>query len=101
MCSCGELAPAKEQLLARGGAEQVAVSVPGSGSKLIGGNLQASVTRTDVERLILEGFFPQVALTDKPAARRSGFQEFGLPYAADAAISRYLAAFLTAHRQEA
>ena len=37
-------------------------------------------------------------LTDKPAARRSGFQEFGLPYAADPAITRYLAAFLTAHR---
>ncbi len=92
---------AKEQLLASGGAEQVAVSVPGSGAKLIGGNLQASLTRTDVERLILEGFFPPVALTDKPAARRSGFQEFGLPYAADPAISRYLAAFLTAHRQEA
>jgi molecular chaperone DnaK (HSP70) len=91
---------AKEQLLASDGAEQVAVSVPGSGSKLIGGNLQATVKRSDVERLILDGFFPRVALSDKPAARRSGFQEFGLPYAADPAISRYLAAFLTAHRQD-
>jgi hypothetical protein len=42
-----------------------------------------------------------VALDDKPAARRSGFQEFGLPYAADAAITRYLAAFLSAHRHVA
>ena len=41
---------------------------------------------------------PCVGLHDKPAARRSGFQEFGLPYAADPAITRYLAAFLTAHR---
>ena len=45
-----------------------------------------------------EGFLPQVGLDDKPQARQSGFQEFGLPYAADAAITRYLAAFLTAHR---
>jgi hypothetical protein len=42
---------------------------------------------------------PRVALGDKPAAHRSGFQEFGLPYAADAAITRHLAAFLTAHRR--
>jgi hypothetical protein len=30
--------------------------------------------------------------------RQSGFQDFGLPYAADPAITRYLAAFLLAHR---
>jgi hypothetical protein len=46
----------------------------------------------------VEGFLPRVKLDDQPAARRSGFQEFGLPYAADPAMTRYLAAFLTAHR---
>ena len=67
------------------------------GSRLIGG-LQIEVTREEVRELLVEGFFPRVALDDKPAARPSGFQEFGLPYAPDAAITRYLAAFLTAHR---
>ncbi|HMC10848.1 MAG TPA: molecular chaperone DnaK, partial [Pirellulaceae bacterium] len=38
---------------------------------------------------------------DKPAPRRSGFQEFGLPYASDPAITKYLAAFLSAHRHVA
>ena len=74
------------------------VSVPGSGSKLIGGSLQTQVTRDEVRQVLVEGFMPRVALDEKPATRRSGFQEFGLPYAADPAITRYLAAFLTAHR---
>ena len=55
-------------------------------------------TREEVEHLLIDGFLPRVDLDAKPAARRSGFQEFGLPYAPDAAITRYLAAFLWAHR---
>ena len=35
--------------------------------------------------------------TRRPSARRAGLQEFGLPYAADPAITRHLAAFLRAH----
>jgi len=54
-----------------------------------------------VEKLLVDGFLPEVDLTARPAARRSGFQEFGLPYAADAAITKYLAAFLCAHRESA
>ena len=89
---------AKEQLLAADAPEQVTITLPGSGSKLIGGALKTAVSRGDAQQLLVEGFMPRVALTDKPTARRSGFQEFGLPYAADAAITRHLAAFLTAHR---
>ena len=88
----------KETLLAESGPSELTVTIPGSGSKLIGGALQTEVTREDAQRLLADGFMPRVALSDKPVARRSGFQEFGLPYAADPAITRYLAAFLTAHR---
>ncbi len=88
----------KEQLLSAAGPAELTVTIPGSGSKLIGGALQVRVTRDEVHKLLVDGFMPRVALTDKPASRRSGFQEFGLPYAADPAITRYLAAFLTAHR---
>ncbi len=38
-------------------------------------------------------------MTDKPISAESGFQEFGLPYAADAAITRHLAEFLCRHRR--
>src|SRR4029078_11845193 len=47
---------------------------------------------------IVEGFFPRVALDEKPALRRSGFQEFGLPYAPDSVMTCYLSAFRTAYR---
>lgn len=89
---------AKEQLLSENAPEQVTITLPGSGSKLIGGAIKSSVTRDEAQQVLIEGFMPLVALSDKPEARRSGFQEFGLPYAADAAITRHLAAFLTAHR---
>jgi molecular chaperone DnaK (HSP70) len=89
---------AKEALLADRAPERTSVNLPGSGSRLIGGGLQVELTRAEVHQTLLEGFFPFVPLDEKPASRRSGFQEFGLPYAADPAITRYLAAFLTAHR---
>ena len=34
--------------------------------------------------MLVDGFLPRVRLDDKPASRRSGFQEFGLPFAPDA-----------------
>jgi len=88
----------KESLLGEKPPEQMAVHIPGEGRRLIGGGLQTEVTRDEVRELLLDGFLPQVELADRPQALQSGFQEFGLPYAADAAITRYLAAFLTDHR---
>ena len=89
---------AKETLLGPDAPDRLVVNVLGGGSRLIGAAIQVELTRREVEDLLVEGFLPRVNLDDKPAARRSGFQEFGLPYAPDAAITRYLAAFLTAHR---
>jgi hypothetical protein len=46
--------------------------------------------------VLLEGFFPEVGRDEMPARpRRSGLQELGLPYAADAAVTRHLARFLS------
>jgi hypothetical protein len=88
----------KELLLGENPPEQYAFTLPGSGSRLIGGGQRVEVTRAEVQRVLLDGFFPLCELTDQPQRRRSGFQEFGLPYATDAAATKYLAAFLTAHR---
>jgi hypothetical protein len=87
----------KETLLGEKPPERLTVNIAAGGARLLGG-MQIEVTRDEVRELVVEGFFPRVPLDDKPAARRSGFQEFGLPYAPDAAMTRYLAAFLTAHR---
>ena len=74
------------------------LTLPGGGSKLIGGSLQVPVTRDEVRALLVNGFFSDVPLDAKPLASQSGFQEFGLPYAADPSVTTHLAAFLTAHR---
>ncbi|MCA9199772.1 MAG: molecular chaperone DnaK, partial [Planctomycetales bacterium] len=88
----------KETLLGDNPPERTTVHLPGSGAKLIGGGLQIEVTRDEAEQVLVEGFFPQVTLEDKPQTKKSGFQEFGLPYASDPAVTKYIAAFLTAHR---
>ncbi|WP_166826323.1 Hsp70 family protein [Thalassoroseus pseudoceratinae] len=88
----------KEDLLKDDAPEKVTVTLPGSGSRLIGSGLQAEITRDEALEILQSGFLPTVELETQPQSRQSGFQEFGLPYAQDAAITRYLAAFLTAHR---
>ncbi|MEM7609898.1 MAG: Hsp70 family protein, partial [Myxococcota bacterium] len=92
---------AKEQLLS-GDAESVPVVVPSRGRKLVGGTLRAELTRADVERVVLEGFFPKVERDAEPTSRRRGaLTDFGLPYAQDAAVTRHLAAFLARQREAA
>jgi hypothetical protein len=88
----------KEILLGEHPPERYTLTLPGAGSKLIGGGLQVPVTREEVEQVVVEGFFPLVPLDAQPTRAQSGFQEFGLPYAPDPAVTKYLAAFLTAHR---
>ena len=93
--SCRQL---KESLLSDDAPSRVTVSLPGTGTKLIGGALQAEVTRREARRWLVDGFFPLVELDDSVQARQSGFQEFGLPFAPDPAVTRYLASFLRTHR---
>lgn len=86
---------AKESLLSPGGPETQTISVPGRGSRLIGGLVSVTVDRQQASQLLLGGFFPNAALSDRPQrARSSGFRELGLPYEADTGITRHLAAFL-------
>jgi len=89
---------AKEKLLDAEPPDRWSVHVAGRGSRLIGGGLQAELRREEVEQALLDGFFPQVTPDAEPARSRGGLTEFGLPYAADPAITRYIAAFLRQHR---
>ncbi|MBK6683418.1 MAG: Hsp70 family protein [Deltaproteobacteria bacterium] len=89
---------AKEQLLSDPSLTTAPITVLGRGSKLIGGQLKAELLRADLERILVEGFFPVVANDARPVeARRTGFMELGLPYVADPAITRHLAKFLSTH----
>ena len=91
---------AKEQLLGGDNRESAPLVVLGRGSKVIGGSVRTELQRADVERVLVDGFFPEVALGDKPRrAARVGLRELGLPFAADAGITRHLSAFVGAHRK--
>ena len=86
---------AKEELLADPEKESYPIVILGRGKSVIGGTIKTELQREGFEELLVNGFFPHCALTDRPArARRSGFREAGLPYASDPAITLHLARFL-------
>ncbi len=93
---------AKERLLAENAPPEVSVSVASRGASLFAQTISTTLTQADVEKVIVDGFFPLTGPGDLPAARRgTGLFELGLPYEAEAAVSRHLARFLAASRRNA
>jgi hypothetical protein len=87
---------AKEAMLAEPRLKKAPLVVPGRGSSLIGGTIKAELTREELTRVLTDGFFPEVAVTEVPkTARSTGLAQMALPYAQDAGVTRHLAAFLT------
>jgi molecular chaperone DnaK (HSP70) len=92
---------AKEKLFADKNLGTAPVTVLGRGSKVIGGTIKGELTRDDLVRELIDGFFPEVEADAVPRLQRAvGFQEMGLPYASDASISTHLAHFLSRHADE-
>jgi len=92
---------AKEALLTPDGDQTYPISVLGRGKRLIGGTVSAEVDRAATSELLLDGFFPRCAISDRAQRRRaSGFQEIGLPFESDTAVTRHLAEFLRTHGPE-
>jgi molecular chaperone DnaK (HSP70) len=89
---------AKEQLLAEGGeGGDQTITILGRGTGLVGGTIKGKLKREDLQRILLDGFLPLVAMDAAPDVRHASLSEFGLPFAADAAITRHLAHFLHRH----
>jgi hypothetical protein len=86
----------KEKLFDSPKTQKHPITLLGKGTKLVGGTIKTELTREDLDQVLVEGFFPKVASAELPARqRRVGFQELGLPYAADPAITKHLARFLS------
>ena len=92
---------AKERLLAEDAPEQMTITLLGGGSKLIGGSRSTVLTQEEVQHIVLDGFFPLTALDELPDKKRSGMVEFGLPYTAEPAVGKHIAAFLHQHQESA
>ena len=93
-----QCAAAKERILADPNLKSVEITVLGAGSSLIGGTLKTEILREEALELALEGFLPFCGIDERPSEeKRSLFRELGLPYVSDPAITRHLAAFLSAN----
>jgi hypothetical protein len=89
---------AKEKLFGDPSLASAPVTVLGRGSKVIAGTIKGELSRAEVEQVLVDGFFPECAADAEPLRQRAvGFQELGLPYASDPAVTKHLAHFL--HRQ--
>ncbi len=86
---------AKEQILADEKLASAPVTVLGKGRSVVGGSVKYDLTRAEVEKVLVDGFFPECPRDAEPGkARTAGLQELGLPYVNDAAVTKHLAQFL-------
>ena len=86
---------AKEKIFNSHDIDNIPLVVASRGSSFMAGNLRTELTREEVNSVLVEGFLPKVAVSDRPVSRtRTGLRTTGLPYAQDAGITRHLAAFL-------
>jgi hypothetical protein len=86
---------AKERLLGDDATGQVPIAIGTRGSQLLGSTLRTELTREEMERVLVEGFFPRVESDARPVTRaRAALTQVGLPYASDPAVTKHLAAFL-------
>ncbi len=92
---------AKESLLAKHGKDRETISVLGRGAKLIGGTVSIEVSRQEAQNLLVDGFLPLCSSDARPHREpQSGFQEIGLPFEPDSAITRHIAAFLSTNEMD-
>jgi molecular chaperone DnaK (HSP70) len=87
----------KERFL-DGQAELHECHLKGSGSKLFSSGVKLKFTRAEVEKFILDGFFPLLddfsATNSDVGETESGLREFGLPYEKNPAFSYHMREFL-------
>ena len=93
---------AKERILSSKGSKvtEARVTLLGRGSKLVGGARGTTLTRDEVEDIVLRGFFPADVEPDASARPRGGIVAFGLPYERDPAVTRHVRQFLARHAKE-
>lgn len=93
---------AKETLLGKDAPDEYGVALVGRGTRMVGGGQTYNLRRAQAEALLIDGFFPRTSADELPEEREKvGFTELSLPYAQDAAVPRWVAAFLRRHRRVA
>jgi hypothetical protein len=53
---------------------------------MVAGSQAATVTRSEIEGVLLDGFFPACDAGARPYRTQAALREWGLPYASDSAV---------------
>ncbi|MFH2067815.1 MAG: Hsp70 family protein [Pseudomonadota bacterium] len=97
---CHQCRQAKENIF-NNKTDSERITIMGEGRSLIAGTLSAELHRKDLEKIVLEGFFPLVEKqTGRSVEKRKGITEFGLPYEQEPAITRHIGQFLERHAED-
>lgn len=91
---------AKETLLSHPESASYPITILGRGSSLIGGTIKTTLEQPAVEKVIVDGFFPECDRAARPAVQqRIGLSEMGLAYESDPAVTKHIAGFLARHER--
>ncbi len=97
---CHKCRQAKEKILGSG-ETTIRITLKGEGKSLISGTLSADLNKDDIERILCEGFFPDVKPNEN-FEKKAGkaMAEFGLPYEQEPAITKHIVWFLKQHEDD-
>jgi len=95
---CHRCREAKERILEKG-ETSVRITIKGEGRSLIAGTLAADLTKEEVEKVLLDKFYPYVE-SEETLNIESGKEiaDFGLPFEKDSAVTKHIIRFLENHR---
>jgi len=90
---------AKERLLANPELTDASVVVPSRGRSIFNKSIKATLTQSDVQQLLIEGFFPAVSAGEQAQKiARSGISTINLDYESDPAITLHISEFIGQHQ---
>ena len=85
---------AKEELLNLDGKSEVTVAVTTSGSSLVGNTVTGKLTKEDVLKVIMDGFYRIIDTNASLPEKKAGIRDLSLPYEKDPSVSAHLLSFL-------
>ena len=90
---------AKEMLLSDNAPECFSFFLGGRGSSVVGGGREFTLTQSEIQSLLLDGFFGLYSLDEALCLKRgSGIRKMGLPFESEPSITKHLATFLKKHQ---
>lgn len=91
---CQHAREAKEAMFSNPGIESKDITILSKGSSIIAGAKKFTLTRDTFERIINEGFFPEIAADTPSPKKASGIRQMGLPYETEPSITLHILEFL-------